>query len=82
MSGKGILGVSSVSLTLLLCATPAAASESAEEITTMLSWWDEVGSTWDEVGEIVDLAATEQEPCVLADNNNNTEAGKADVVQQ
>ncbi len=62
MQRKGILKVYCallVSLMWVMPAVSAAADESAEEITTMLTWWDEVGSDWEAAGDFIEFAATD-----------------------
>ncbi len=56
----------------LLCwIMPVAAGESADEIMTMLSWWDEYGSYWDEAKDLMDFA-TEEPQFTLAENTVET----------
>lgn len=35
---------------------PVLAEDTAEDITEMLSWWDEYGSYWEEVSELIEFA--------------------------
>ena len=41
---------------LLVWFAPVSADDSAEDITEMLSWWDEYGSYWEEANELIEFA--------------------------
>jgi hypothetical protein len=59
MKGKGFLKTSCVALALWLGVMPVFAGETSDEITTMLTWWDNVGSDLDEAKDVLDLAVDE-----------------------
>ncbi len=67
MLRKGILWVCSTLVVLLVSVGSVAAAETAEEITTMLTWWDEVGSEWEKAEAFIEFAGNDQE-YLLADN--------------
>ncbi len=73
MKRKGFLLHCGLFLALLTYYPIASAGESADEITTMLTWWDEVGSTWDEVGDMIELSDT---------NNTNVYVMAENAVKQ
>ena len=73
MKRKGFLLHCGLFLALLTHYPIASAGESADEITTMLTWWDEVGSTWDEVGDMIELSDT---------NNTNVYVMAENAVKQ
>ncbi len=58
MRRKGILVYGLVAATLML-STVSLAEETAEEVTTMMNWWEDVGKTWEESRELLDLTAQE-----------------------
>lgn len=69
MKGKGILRVLGVVLVTLAGVTPGYADETADDITNMLTWWDEFGSDWEDAKELIEFAATETDNVwLLADN--------------
>jgi hypothetical protein len=68
MKGKGILWVYGALLVLLSWVVPVSAAETADEITTMLTWWDEFGSDWEKAEELIEFAGTEDMLYLLADN--------------
>jgi hypothetical protein len=71
MKRKGFLKTSCVALVLLLGIMPAFAGETSDEITTMLAWWDDVGSDWDAAKDVLELAV--DEPVYeLADSTSDT----------
>lgn len=41
---------------LLTWFAPVYADDTAEDITEMLSWWDEYGSYWEEASELIEFA--------------------------
>ena len=41
---------------LLVWFAPVSADDSAEDITEMLSWWNEYGSYWEEASELIEFA--------------------------
>jgi hypothetical protein len=56
---------------LLVWLMPVYADETADEITEMMSWWDEYGSYWDDAKDVIEFAGIEPlvEPIlVLAEN--------------
>jgi hypothetical protein len=58
-------------LLLLVWFMPVYADETADEITEMMSWWDEYGSYWDDAKDVIEFAGIEPlvEPIlVLAEN--------------
>lgn len=59
MGRKGILQVISMLLILLVNTTSVAADETAEDITTMLTWWDEVGSEWEQAKAFIEFAGND-----------------------
>ncbi len=73
MKRKGFLWHCGLFLALLTYYSIANAGESADEITTMLTWWEEVGSTWDEVGDMIELSDT---------NNTNVYVMAENAVKQ
>ncbi|MDD5394229.1 MAG: hypothetical protein PHE17_14545 [Thiothrix sp.] len=54
-------------LILLVWFLPASADETADEITEMMSWWDEYGSYWDDANELIEFAG-EDSLYMLAEN--------------
>ena len=69
MKRKGFLWHCGLFLVFLTCCSTVNAEESADEITTMLTWWDEVGSTWDEAGDMMELSnADHTNVYVVAEN--------------
>lgn len=67
MRRKGILRMYAVLLVSSVWVLPVAAAETAEDIATMLTWWDEVGSDWEKADAFIEFAGTETE-YQLADN--------------
>ncbi|OQX11209.1 MAG: hypothetical protein BWK73_18240 [Thiothrix lacustris] len=78
MQRKGILWAQSLLLALLLNAGAVAAAETAAEITTMLTWWDEVGSEWEQAEAFIEFAGNDQEYYLAA----NTMEQEHDEQQQ
>jgi hypothetical protein len=72
MGRKGILWVYSILLVLLINVGSVVAAETADEITTMLTWWDEVGSEWEQAEAFIEFAGNDQE-YLLADNSMESE---------
>ncbi len=75
MSRKGIL-FCSLLVAILGWITPVVAGETVEEITTMMNWWEDVGSTWEEARDVIELAGDELPPepvYALADNTPERE---------
>lgn len=70
MKRNGILLGYCALLIALVWIAPISAEESAEDITAMLTWWDEFGSDWDDAGELIEFAATDTDTnwYLLADN--------------
>ena len=68
MRRKGILWIGNILLLLLINVGAVAAAETAEEITTMLTWWDDVGSEWEQAEAFIEFAGNEPE-YLLADNS-------------
>ncbi|QTR47527.1 hypothetical protein J9253_06220 [Thiothrix litoralis] len=60
MIGKGFLWniIFWVSLSGVV---PVAAAETADDIATMLTWWDEVGSDWEKAEAFIEFAGTDKE---------------------
>ena len=58
MKRNGILWCG-VIIILAACCSSVLAGESADDITSMLTWWEEVGSTWDEAGDMMELTDAE-----------------------
>ena len=60
MIGKGFLWniVFWVSLSGVV---PVAAAETADDIATMLTWWDEVGGDWEKAEAFIEFAGTDKE---------------------
>jgi len=67
MDRKGICWGCYGLLMLLLWFVPAYADETADDITDMMAWWDNVGHDWDEADELMQFASTGL-VYVLADN--------------
>ena len=67
MQRKGILWIVSTLAVSLMTVGSVAAAETADEITTMLTWWDEVGSEWEKAEAFIEFAGNDQE-YLLADN--------------
>lgn len=42
--------------TVLLWMLPVSAEETAEEVVTMMAWWEEYGRYWDEIGTETSVA--------------------------
>ncbi|MEN9502755.1 MAG: hypothetical protein RI964_2040 [Pseudomonadota bacterium] len=59
MKRNGILWHCGVIIILAACCSSVLAGESADDITSMLTWWEEVGSTWDEAGDMMELTDAE-----------------------
>lgn len=75
MNRKGIRVGCGLLLTLVVCFMPAAADETADEITAMMAWWDEYGSYWDEAEDLIEFAG--DEPIfMLADADNSMETSE------
>ncbi|UJS23806.1 hypothetical protein [Thiothrix winogradskyi] len=55
-------------LLLLINVGAVVAAETADEITTMLTWWDDVGSEWEQAEAFIEFAGNEPE-YLLADNS-------------
>lgn len=68
MRRKGILWICNILLLLLINVGAVAAAETADEITTMLTWWDDVGSEWEQAEAFIEFAGNEPE-YLLADNS-------------
>lgn len=68
MRRKGILWVCNLWLLLLINVGAVAVAETADEITTMLTWWDDVGSEWEQAEDFIEFAGNEPE-YLLADNS-------------
>ncbi len=68
MRRKGILWVCNLWLLLLINVGAVAVAETADEITTMLTWWDDVGSEWEQAEAFIEFAGNEPE-YLLADNS-------------
>lgn len=68
MRRKGILWIGNLLLLLLISVGAVAAAETADEITTMLTWWDDVGSEWEQAEAFIEFAGNEPE-YLLADNS-------------
>lgn len=67
MRRKGILLMCGTLLVVLSGIASVSVAETADEIATMLTWWDEVGSDWEKAGEFIEFAGVDQE-YLLADN--------------
>lgn len=67
MQRKGILWIVSTLMVSLMTVGSVVAAETADEITTMLTWWDEVGSEWEKAEAFIEFAGNDQE-YLLADN--------------
>lgn len=67
MQRKGILWIVSTLVVSLMTVGSVAAAETAAEITTMLTWWDEVGSEWEKAEAFIEFAGNDQE-YLLAEN--------------
>lgn len=81
MKGKGFLGISCMALVLLFGVAPVFAEETSDEITTMMRWWDDVGSDWEEAKDVIELAV--DEPVYeLADSTPSATEGKDDTTRQ
>lgn len=68
MRRKGILWIGNILLLLLINVGAVVAAETADEITTMLTWWDDVGSEWEQAEAFIEFAGNEPE-YLLADNS-------------
>lgn len=68
MRRKGILWICNILLLLLINVGAVVAAETADEITTMLTWWDDVGSEWEQAEAFIEFAGNEPE-YLLADNS-------------
>lgn len=51
MKKTGVNWAVGLSWSLLVWFTPLSADDTAEDITDMLSWWDDYGSYWEEASE-------------------------------
>lgn len=74
MRRNGILVYGLLAAVLFISAV-SLADETAEDVATMMTWWEDVGKTWEESRELLDFALQEPpsvppEPVVsLVDNN-------------
>lgn len=71
MIRKGILW-SMVCWVSLVGVAPVVAAETADDIATMLTWWDEVGSDWEKAEAFIEFAGTDKEYQVA---DNTVESG-------
>ncbi|WP_028489054.1 hypothetical protein [Thiothrix lacustris] len=71
MKGKGIL-LNIVFWMSLSGVAPVTAADTADDIATMLTWWDEVGSDWEKAEAFIEFAGTEKEYQLA---NNTVESG-------
>ncbi|MEB4591465.1 hypothetical protein VSS37_10780 [Candidatus Thiothrix sp. Deng01] len=75
MKRKGIL-IGYCMLAALTWMAPISAEENSDDITAMLTWWDEFGSDWEEAKELIDFVAMDTTPYLVADNTMEMQDGK------
>ena len=75
MKRKGILAGYCALLLVWVWIMPVAAAEDSDDITAMLTWWDEFGSDWEDAKELIEFAAMDMPLHVLAENTMEMQHG-------